>query len=110
MEDQETSIQNFQWVTTNDGLDIVEGPAPSEAVKEATHGVRAGDVAAPTTPGVTAHRGKEKNEENFWMMVRSWTGSQLIRELLGTSGLKEGAVGAVVEQSPQRKKEQFARR
>jgi hypothetical protein len=38
------------------------------------------------------HRGKEKNEENLWMMVRTWTDWNPIRELLGVSGLKEGAV------------------
>jgi hypothetical protein len=36
----------------------------------------------------------------WWWYTR--TGSHLIRKLLGTSGLKEGAVGAVGEQPPQR--------
>jgi hypothetical protein len=51
----------------------VEGSAPSEAEKEAAHGIRAGDVEAQATPGVMAHHGKEKNEENLWIMVRTWT-------------------------------------
>jgi hypothetical protein len=33
-------------------MGIVEGSAPSEAEKEAAHGVRAGDVRAPDTPEV----------------------------------------------------------
>jgi hypothetical protein len=33
----------------NDGLDIVDGPAPSEMEKEAAHGIRAGEVGAPDT-------------------------------------------------------------
>jgi hypothetical protein len=37
----------------------------------------------------------------------TWTSSQLIRELLGTSGLKEGAVVVVGEKSPQGKTEQL---
>jgi hypothetical protein len=41
-------------------LNLVEGSASSEAEKEAAHGLRAGYVGAPTTPGVIAHRGKEK--------------------------------------------------
>jgi hypothetical protein len=55
-------------------------------------------MGAPATPGVMAHRGKEKKkEENLWMMVRTWTGWHLIRELLGTSNLKEGAMVALGE-------------
>jgi hypothetical protein len=36
----------------NKELDIGEGSAPSEVEKEAAHGVIAGDVGAPATPGV----------------------------------------------------------
>jgi hypothetical protein len=39
----------------------------------------------------------KKSEENFCIMVRTWTSWQLIGELLGTSNLKEGAVVAVGE-------------
>jgi hypothetical protein len=63
-------------VTASEGLDIVEGSALSETDEEPVHvfSVRgAGNVGAPATPGVVPHRGKEKNEENLWMMVRSWT-------------------------------------
>jgi hypothetical protein len=38
----------------------VEGLAPSEAEKEDAHGVRAVYVGALATPGVMAHRRKEK--------------------------------------------------
>jgi hypothetical protein len=44
---------------------------------------RARDVRAPATPGVLAHRGKEKNGETLWMMVRTWTNWNLIREPFG---------------------------
>jgi hypothetical protein len=44
----------------NGGLDIVDGSAPSEAEKEDAHGIRAGYVGAPATPGVMAHHRKEK--------------------------------------------------
>jgi hypothetical protein len=51
----------------------VKGLAPSEAEKEDAHGVRAGYVGAPVTPGVMAHRRKERErerkKENLWMMV-----------------------------------------
>jgi hypothetical protein len=35
-------------------MDLVEGTTPSETEKEIVHGVRAGNVGAPATPGVTA--------------------------------------------------------
>jgi hypothetical protein len=38
-----------------------------------------------------------KNEEKLWMMLRIWTDWHLIREVLGTSDLKEGADVAVGE-------------
>jgi hypothetical protein len=47
----------------NGGLDIVEGSAPSEVEKEAAHGIRARDVVAPATQGVTVHHGKEKRRK-----------------------------------------------
>jgi hypothetical protein len=53
-EDYETRSWNFQLVTKNDGLDIVEGSAPSKVEKEAAHRVRAGYVEALATPGVMA--------------------------------------------------------
>jgi hypothetical protein len=77
--------------------DLAEGSAPSEAKKQAAHEVSDRNVGAPATPGVMAHRGKEKNEENLWMMVRTSTNWNLIRELLGTSNLKEVVVVAVGE-------------
>jgi hypothetical protein len=54
-----------------------------------------------------SHRGKEKNEENFWIMVRTWTNWNLLRELLGAGGLKEGAVGVVGEKSQQKRPSGF---
>jgi hypothetical protein len=36
-------------------------------------------------------------EDDVWY---TWTGLHFIRELLGTSGLKEGEAGTVGEQSP----------
>jgi hypothetical protein len=38
----------------------VEGPAPSEAEKEAAHGIRATDVGALATQRVMVHHGKGK--------------------------------------------------
>jgi hypothetical protein len=43
------------------------------------------------------------------MMVVDWTGSHLVRELLGMSSLKEGAVRAVGEKPLQEKKNQATR-
>jgi hypothetical protein len=34
----------------------------------------------------------KKNEENLWIMVRTWTYSNLVRDHSGQDGLKEGAV------------------
>jgi hypothetical protein len=90
-------------VRKNDRLDIVDGSTPSETEKEAAHRAGAGNVKAPAIPGVMPHRGKKKNEENLWMMVRTWTDSHPIREPLGTSVCKEGAVGSVGERSLQKK-------
>jgi hypothetical protein len=58
----------------------VERSAPSEAEKEAAHGIRTRDVGAAVTQAVMVHRGK-KNEEIFWIMVKTWTNWNLIREL-----------------------------
>jgi hypothetical protein len=49
------------------------------------------------------HHGKEKNDENFWMLVRTWTDSHPIREPLGASGFKGAAVAAVGEKPPPKK-------
>jgi hypothetical protein len=47
-------------------MDIVEGSAPFEVEKEDAHGVRVRYVGAPATPGVMAHRRKErKNKKTF---------------------------------------------
>jgi hypothetical protein len=46
-------------------------------------------VGAPATVGRERER-KEKHEENLWMMVRTWTDWNHIRESLGTSGLEKG--------------------
>jgi hypothetical protein len=56
----------------NQELGILEGLAPSKTEEKPTSSIsvrRAGYVGAPATPGVMARRGKEKNEENLWMMV-----------------------------------------
>jgi hypothetical protein len=58
---------------------------------------RAGYVGALATPGVMAHHGKEIKRRNPWMMLRTWMGWHLIRELLRTSNLKEEAVVALKE-------------
>lgn len=94
-EDRETNSWNFQWVTKNDALDIVDGSTPSKKEKEMAHRAGAGNAEALAAPGVMPHHGKEKNEENLWMMVRTYTDRNHIKELLGASGLKEGAAGAV---------------
>jgi hypothetical protein len=53
-EGRETSSWNFKRATKNEEMDLVEGTAPSETEKEIVHGVRAGNVRAPATPGITA--------------------------------------------------------
>jgi hypothetical protein len=65
--DHEGSTRDAQSVSGNKELDVVEGSAPSETKKETVHGVRAGFVGAPATPGVIApllgerEREREKN-------------------------------------------------
>jgi hypothetical protein len=56
---RKASNRDVQRVAENEELDLVERSAPSEAEKEAAHGIGAGDVGAPTTQGVMVHRGKE---------------------------------------------------
>jgi hypothetical protein len=86
-------------------LELVESSAPSEAEKEAAHGVRAGYVGAPATPGVMAPHcwreggGRERervkrkdNEENLWIMMKTWINWRLNSEPLGTSW-PEGGIG-----------------
>jgi hypothetical protein len=54
----------------------MEGSVPSKTEEKPTSCVsvrRDGYVGAPATPEVTAHLGKEKNQENLRMMVRTWT-------------------------------------
>jgi hypothetical protein len=51
-------------------------------------------VGATATQGVLVHREKDKKEANLWVMVITWNNWNLIREKLGTIGLKEGAVKA----------------
>jgi hypothetical protein len=69
----------------------VEGSTTSKTEEKPTSIVsvrRAGYVGAQATPRVMdlmAHPGKERNEENIWMMVRTWTSWNLTREPLGTS-------------------------
>jgi hypothetical protein len=66
-------------------LDLVEESAPSEDEKESAHGIRAGNVGAPATPGIMDPTVGREEEENLWIMVRTWTNRNLIRKLLGTS-------------------------
>jgi hypothetical protein len=70
--------------------------------KETAHRAGAGNVETPATPGVMPHYGKER-KKSLWMMVRTWTDWNPIREPLGASGLKEGATEAIGEKPPQRK-------
>jgi hypothetical protein len=42
---------------------------------------------------------EREKEENLWMIVITWTNWKLIREPLGTSGLKGGAVGVLGERN-----------
>jgi hypothetical protein len=59
--DREANYQIFCWVADNQGLNLVEGSAPSKAEKEAAHGVRVGNVGAPATRDSFAPTaGKEK--------------------------------------------------
>jgi hypothetical protein len=49
--DRETSRWDFKRIAESEGLDIVEGSAPSETQKEATHGVRAENVGGQAILG-----------------------------------------------------------
>jgi hypothetical protein len=77
----------------NEAMDLVEKLAPSEMKKEIVHGVRAGYMGAPATPGVIAptvgrerERERERNKiRKLWIIVITWTNWKLIREPLGTS-------------------------
>jgi hypothetical protein len=66
----------------------MEGSTPSEMEKEIAHTARAGNIGTPAAPGVMPHRGEGENEENLWMMVRTWTNWNPIREPLAASSLK----------------------
>jgi hypothetical protein len=82
------SNRDVQWVAENEELDLVKGSAPSKTEEKPTSSIsirRARYVGALATPGVMAHCGKEKNEENLWMIVRTWTNWNLIRDPLGMS-------------------------
>jgi hypothetical protein len=127
-EGRQRSSRNFQWVTRNSGLDIGERSAPSEAEKEAAHGVRAGYMGASASPGLMVHRRKNgENKETFgwwWLIGIYWhvsseplrasglmNGAWLIgiywhvnSEPLRANGLTEGAVGALGEWTPRKKK------
>jgi hypothetical protein len=66
----------------------VEESAPSKTEEETSSSVRvrrAGYVGAPATQELRSTVGKRKKEENVWMMVRTWTNWNLIREPFGTS-------------------------
>jgi hypothetical protein len=66
-------------------MDLVEGSTASKTVEKLTSSVSLGGaryVEALATPRVMDHNGKEKNEENIWMMVKTWTNCNFIREPL----------------------------
>jgi hypothetical protein len=64
----------------------------SETKEETTSSLRARDVGASTTLGTFALTdGKGTRGRSCWWYT--FTGSHLIREPLGSSGLKEGAFG-----------------
>jgi hypothetical protein len=83
----------------------MEGSALSEAEKEDAHGVRAGYVRAPATPGVMAHRRKERKRRLLDDGDASGFTGTLAVTRSGRGGLREGAVVAVKEQPPQRERE-----
>jgi hypothetical protein len=87
----EASHQDFHWVMGTEWWDIVEGSAPSEKKEGTTSSSRARDVGTSTT--LFAHTYHKGTLDRGWWWY-TWTGSHLIRELLGkSSGLKAGAVG-----------------
>jgi hypothetical protein len=53
-EDCETSSRDFHWVAESEGLDIMEGSAPSEMEKETAYRVKAGNVGALATVSSSA--------------------------------------------------------
>jgi hypothetical protein len=60
---REASTWDDQQVSENEELDVVERSAPSKTKKEIMHGVRAGHVGAPATPGVIAPPGWKRERE-----------------------------------------------
>jgi hypothetical protein len=66
--DHKANGQIFCQVAESEGLDIVEGSAPSETEKETAHGVRAGNVGAPATLGSFAPP-FEKDEKHRMMVI-----------------------------------------
>jgi hypothetical protein len=103
----EAYSQDVQQAVESEGLDIAEGLAPLKMEEEPTHSFsvrRAGNVEVPATWDSFAPTvWKEKHR----MMVMHLIYWHLMRELLGTSGLKKEAVVAVGEKSPQEKTEQL---
>jgi hypothetical protein len=75
------SKQDVQWVSENEEMDLVERSAPSEMKKEIVHGVGARNVGAQTTQDNFALPFGKK----LWMMLRTWTNTNHIRESLRMS-------------------------
>jgi hypothetical protein len=65
-------------------LDVVEGSTPSETEEEPSNvSVRVAKKCGHSPLGIILPCCLE--EKNLWMMVRTWTNWNLIRELLGMS-------------------------
>jgi hypothetical protein len=90
--DHEVNCQIFCWAAKDQRLDIVEGLTPSKMDKEIVHGVRAGNVGAPSTQDILSPLLQKKH---FGWCCCTWINWNLIREPHGISTLKEGALGAV---------------
>jgi hypothetical protein len=71
--DREANSRIFCRVTKDQGLDIVEGSAPSETEEKPTSNVsvrEAGDVGSPAALDNFAPTARErKRRRTFWMMV-----------------------------------------
>jgi hypothetical protein len=61
--DREANCHVFRQDAENEGLDIVEGSAPSETEKDIAHGVRAGNVGAPANLGSFAPQNGKKDDD-----------------------------------------------
>jgi hypothetical protein len=104
IENLETNGRDFNQDAENDGLDIVEGSAPSGSEEEPNCSA---SVRRTGNMGVLATRDRfdptvGKRKKNVWLWWYTWIYWHLSIEHLGASALQEGAVKSVGEWAPQK--------